>query len=413
MSSRSLSVAYILQLFPDITQTFIYREVSALREQGIAVHTFSIYKPAPTKISTEAVPFIDETSYVFPLSWRALILAHLRYLFARPLRYLSTLLFVLSRPDEPLHSRWRTLLHFLYGMIMVRQVEALTPKHIHAHFGWSASTIALIAHRLLDVPFSVTFHAFHTKGAHPRRLLARDKIRDARFVVVISEYHRQFLQSLLPHDAVKDKIHVVHHGLDPDIFTPSTGSDRSGGGFNIISVGQLIPCKGFDVLIQACQQLVDRDQNFSCRIFGEGPDRTRLEDLVDLYKLRDRVQLPGRIDQNDLRILLNQADVFALPCLKDDNGRQDGLPVVLTEAMAMEVPVVSTTLAAIPELIHNGRNGLLVPPKDATALADALQRLKADSALRRQLGEAGRETVLREFNIYRSAEQLAELFAAH
>lgn len=410
MPKQPISIAYILQMFPTITQTFIYREVSVLRERGFSVHTFSIHRPDPASLSAEAIPLMDETFYTLPLSWLSLLLTHLRYLFSRPLRYLGALAFVLTRPGESLKSRRRTLGHFLHGMMIIREIERLKPQHIHAHFGWSASSIALIASRMLGIPFSLTFHAFHTKGAYPVRLLVEDKIRHARFVVTISEYHRQFLKTLVSENGLEDKIHVVHHGLDPDVFTPSPVLRRNGEEFTIVGVGQLITCKGFHVLIEACHHLAERGVPFRCHILGEGPERSQLEKLIAQYKLHNQVLLPGRICQEELRQFLDQADVFVLPCLKDKSGRQDGLPVVLTEAMAMELPVVSTRIAGIPELIDHERNGLLIPPDDAVTLADVLQRLKNDPGLRRQLGKAGRETVLSEFNIYQSAEQLARLF---
>jgi len=408
-----LKIAYLLQIFPSTTQTFVYREVSALREHGITVKTFSIYRPDAAKISVEALPFLDETWYAFPINWTFLMLAHLKYALTRPLCYFRTLLYVISRPGESWRSRRRTLLHFLYGMGMVRAIEQSGSRHIHAHFGWSASTIALIAHRLLDIPFSVTFHSFHDRNAYPQRLLPEEKIRRAEFLITISEYHRRFLRTFLPPCDQGDKIRVIHHGLDPEVFSPRTDSRVSTSTFAIVSVGQLIACKGFDILIEACALLTTREIAFTCHILGEGSDRQRLEELIRRHSLDDRVRLPGRVDQVELREYLNQADVFCLPCLKDKSGRQDGLPVVLTEAMAMQLPVVSTTITAIPELVEHNENGLLVPPQDPVALADALQVLAGEPELRLRLGRAGRESVVESFNINRSAEQLAQVFKAY
>ena len=176
-----------------------------------------------------------------------------------------------------------------------------------------------------------------------------------------------------------------------------------------MSVAQLAPRKGFHVLIEACHYLTQQDVPFRCYIFGEGTERSRLESLIKEYNLGDRILMPGRIHQAELRQFLNRADVFVLPCVRDNDGDQDGIPVVLMEAMAMELPVISTSLSGIPELISHERNGLLVPPSDAVALADALQRLKNNRAMRKQLGKLGRETVIGDFNIHRSAERMAAL----
>ena len=143
---------------------------------------------------------------------------------------------------------------------------------------------------------------------------------------------------------------------------------------------------------------------------GEGEERAWLEALIDRYNLQGRVLLPGRVHQEELRQILKQADVSVLPCVRHESGEMDGIPVALMETMAMQIPTVSTSISGIPELIDHERNGLLIPPNDAVGLADALQRLKDDPELRQQLGRAGRETVVNEFNIYRSAEQMCMLF---
>jgi glycosyltransferase involved in cell wall biosynthesis len=179
----------------------------------------------------------------------------------------------------------------------------------------------------------------------------------------------------------------------------------------MIAVGQLAPRKGFHVLIEACHRLANQGTPFRCQIFGEGPERERLETLIEQYALGDKVQVPGRIHQQELRQLLGQADAFVLPCVKDKSGDQDGIPVVLMEAMAMELPTVSTRISGIPELIEHDVNGMLAPPDDARALAEILQSLAKDPDKRARLGTAGRDTVSHQFNIHRSAQEMAILLA--
>ena len=407
-SRQSPSIAYLNQVFPDLTQTFVYREVLALRAMEIPVRTFSVWRPDNVNLDAETIPLRDETFYVFPLPWFSLILAHLKYITRRTLRYLGTLGFMLTRPGEPLRNRWRSLLHFIYGIVAIREMERLKIQHIHVHFAWSASSIALIAHHLLGIPFSISLHS---KEIYSDRLLLSDKVHDSRFVVTISEYNKRFLNELFPEDDLDDKIHIVHCGVDPNIFNASPKPQRKDTEFTIVGVAQLVPRKGFHVLIEACHHLASRETPFICHIFGEGEERSRLEALIEQYNLDEQVLMPGRIHQEDLRRFLIQADVFALPCIRDKSGDQDGIPVVLMEAMAMELPVVSTRISGIPELIEHGRNGLLAEPGDASAIADALQLLKNDPELRLQLGKAGRETVIEEFNIHQTSEQMAMLFA--
>jgi glycosyltransferase involved in cell wall biosynthesis len=409
---QAAPIAYFTQLYPDLTQTFVYREVLALRARRIPVRTYSVWRPERANLSLEARPLMDETYYVFPFAWLAALLAHLRYLVTRPLRYFGTLAYVMTRPGEPLYNRWRSLLHFAYGLPAIRDMERAGIRHIHVHFAWSASSIALMAHRLLDIPYSLTLHS---NEIYFDRLLLADKLRHARFVVTISEYNRSVLEELWPESGVAAKAHVIHCGLDPGVFAAACeptekSAAEPDGEFTIVGVGQLAPRKGFHVLVEACRHLLERGHSFRCHILGEGPERERLEALVRQYGLQQHVQMPGRIYQEELRQYLSRADVFALPCVKDKSGDQDGIPVVLMEAMAMELATLSTRLSGIPELIEDGRNGLLVSPEDARALADALQLLASDPAMRRQLGSAGRQTVIDHFNIHRSAEEMALLF---
>jgi len=405
-SRPSPSIAYLNQVFPDLTQTFVYREVLALRAREIPVRTFSVWQPDPAHLSAETIPLRDETFYIFPLSWFSMIIAHLKYITSRTLRYLGTLVFMLTRPGEPLRNRWRSLMHFVYGIVAIREMERLKIEHIHVHFAWSASSIALIAQRLLGIPFSISLHS---KEIFSDRLLLADKVQDSKFIVTISEYNQRFLNELFPEGELDNKIHIVHCGLDPDIFNASPKPQKNYAEFVIVGVAQLVPRKGFHVLIEACHHLACRGMPFRCHIFGEGEERNQLESLIEHYNLGKQVLMPGWIQQEELHQHLNQADVFALPCIRDKSGDQDGIPVVLMEAMAMELAVVSTRISGIPELIEHGRNGLLTNPGDATALADALHLLKNNSELRLRLGKAGRETVIKEFNIHRTAEQMAML----
>lgn len=407
---QPVSIVYILATFPALTQTFVYREVLALREQGLNIQAISIHRPPKSELSTEAKPLVAETFYIFPFSKFSLLWVNLTYLLKRPVRYLRTLAFVLTRSAEPLQSRWRTLRHFLYGMFAVREIDRLRPNYIHAHFGWSASTIALIANRILDIPYSVTLHSFYDKKAHPRHLLVEDKVRLARFVATISEYHRQILIDLLANEnGIAEKIYVIHQGLNPDIFVPTVVSDKQEQTFNIIGVGQLIACKGFQVLVEACHHLHNRNIPFRCHILGQGEEHEYLKNLVHQHQLSEQMFLPGRVYQEELRQLLSQADVFVLPCIRDKAGRQDGLPVALMEAMSMQLPVISTYIAGIPELITHECSGLLTTPGDAIALANELQRLFNNPELRRQLGQAGRAKVIKDFDVRQCTHQLAQL----
>jgi glycosyltransferase involved in cell wall biosynthesis len=256
----------------------------------------------------------------------------------------------------------------------------------------------------------------HSNEIYFDRLLLKDKLHAASFVVTISQFNRRLMEDLWPESGIADKVHVIHCGLDPELFRAAPDGERAEARdhnrLEIVGVGQLAPRKGFHVLIEACHLLSQRNVPYCCHILGEGPERERLEELCRRYDLYEQVQMPGLIYQQDLRRALAHSDVFCLPCVKDKSGDLDGIPVALMEAMAMELATVSTSVSGIPELILNEQNGLLAQPDDAEALADILQRLADDPGLCARLAEAGRETVVQEFNIHRSAEQMAALFQA-
>ena len=193
------SIAYFTQMYPGLTQTFIYREVLALRARQVPVTTYSVWPPETDDLPPEARPLVEETFYIFPIQWLALLLAHLWYLVHRPLRYLGALAFVLTRPGTSLRNRWRTLLHFGYGMLVVRDMERTGIQHIHVHFAWSASSIALIAHRILGISFSLTLHS---NEIYFDRLLLKYKLEAARFVVTISEFNRRLLVEQWPESGI-------------------------------------------------------------------------------------------------------------------------------------------------------------------------------------------------------------------
>jgi len=399
------TLAYITQAYPALTNTFIYREVLALEQRGFDIATFGIWKPDKQKLSPESRPLVDTTNYVFPLRWGNLFKSHLHYLLTCPRKYLGTALFVLTRPNESLNNRKRTLGHFIEAIYLAPEMERRGVRHIHAHFTINAASIALILARLLDISFSFTAHnIFFTD-----RILIIDKLREARFIASISEFSRQYLMRLLPGGKIDDKIHIIHCGLESQDFTPSTERPANDPSL-ILFVAQLAERKGTPYLVEACRILRDRGVQFRCVIIGGGPQLGLVQTLVSRYDLINYVELTGPLFQEQLKPYLADADVFTLPCITAANGDMDGVPVSLMEAMAKEIAVVSTIVSGIPELIQDNENGLLVTEKDSIALANALQRLIEEPELRTRLGENGRQKIAQEFDVHKNAEQLAFLF---
>lgn len=408
MWEQPAPIAYVAQTFPALTQTFVYREILALQDRGFNIVTCAIWKPDRDRLSQESQNLVDRSLYVFPISWLKFLKAHLHIFLTRPGKYARTLLFVLTRKGESYQNRLRTFYHFLEAIYLAPELKKRRVKHIHAHFTINAATIALVLSRLLGISFSFTAHnIFFTD-----RLLLKEKVQAARFIVAISEFTKQFLVRSALGKHCADKIHVVHCGVCPADFAPADPKPE-GDVPLLLFVAQLAERKGAPILIEACRLLVERGVDFRCVIVGDGLQKPLVEQLVSRYALQQVVGLMGALPQEHVKPHLERADVFALPCITVSNGDMDGIPVSLMEAMAMEIPTVSTWVSGIPELIENEQSGLLVNEKDEVALANALQHLIEDGALRTKLGKMGRQKVIQEFNIHKNASQLASLFVSY
>jgi len=400
------TIAYIAQLFPSLSMTFVYREVEALREKGCVIVTFSIWKPKRDQLSTEAQHLVDSTSYVFPLNWSRFFIAHLRHMITRPLRYWDTLLFLLTRPGESWRNRIRTFYHFCEAVYLAPGVQRRGVEHIHSHFALNSATVAMVLARLLNIPFSFTAHA---NDIFCNPILLKQKIQAAQFIIAISEYNRKHLYSILPCPDTARKIHVVRYGVDVDRFSPPDLPARNGRPI-ILSVCRLVEKKGLPYLVRACKHLVDAGYEFRCLVVGGGPQEPLLRQMIRNSGLESYVSLEGVVFQEHLRDYLKQADVFVLPCIVASNGDRDGVPNTLIEAMAMGLPAVSTRVSGIPELIEHEHTGLLVAEKDEQALAAALGRLLDNEPLRLRLGQAGRQRVEQEYTLDKNTEKLLRIF---
>ncbi len=395
-------IAHLAQEFPSLTMTFVYREVMALREMGVNIDTFSIWKPSREKVSREARFLMDTTFYIFPLDWFKFLKAQLYFLITRPVKYVSTFFYVLTRPGmKPSHRR-RTFFQFFYAIYMAAEIKKRGIQHIHAHFALNAATVAMVIGRLLGITYSSTAHA-NDIFADP--VLLEEKLKNAKFTITISEYNKRYLQQF----ASAAKIHIVHYSLDLDQFAPLP-ERKDGSSPVIFSIGRLVEKKGFPYLVDACRILAERGYKFKCEIVGEGPQRDILEQMIADNNLEGIVLLKGAVLQENLMEYWRKATVFALPCVIAEDGDRDGMPNVLIEAMALQVPVISTSLVGIPEFIRHGRSGFLAPPGDAKTLADLLGELLDAPALRQRMARNARVMTEQTFDIERNTRQIYDLY---
>jgi glycosyltransferase involved in cell wall biosynthesis len=397
-------VVYVVGTYPLVTTTFIDREISTLRGLGVDVRIIAVRRPSPdAPLSKEQRELARETSYLIPIAWSSLVAAHLRFLLTRPAAYLGTFAHLVTRPHPDLRARTRTVFHFGEGVYAAHVVGRGDLHELHAHFADRAATIALVASRLLRRPFSLSVHAGADIFVRP--VLLREKFTAARHVVTCTSHNKAHLARAAGDDLDR-KITVVPHGLD------LTGQRLRRAGTSglpvVLAVGQLAERKGFAQLVAACDVVRDQGHRFVCRIIGSGPRRGDLEELIAALSLGDTVSLEGALPHDAVVDHYRRATMVVLPCVRTADGDVDGIPNVLVEAMAFGIPVVSSDLPALRELITNGVDGLLVPAGDVECLADAVRRLLDEPQLRQRLGAEARRTAVERFDVAKNVRRLAE-----
>ena len=398
-------LAYIIGTHPTLTTTFIDREIKTLREMGARIQLLSIRRPRPDVALSEKYGEMQKSIiYLLPADAIKLILAHLYFAVLQPLTYFRLLTFLFTRPHPNHGLQLKTLLHFGEGVYAAYLLRGRDWDQVHGHFLDRAATVALCVSRLLNVPYSLTAHA---KDIYVNPVLLPEKLSGAKFVVTCTRYNEAHL-ARLEGAASNHRLKCIYHGLDVKDYRPDSGA--SSGKPVLMAVGQLKEKKGFTFLLKACRILKDRNYDIECQIVGDGPWREALEAQIRQLSLADTVRLCGALPHQEVVDKYKRATVFVVPSVLGADGDRDGIPNVILEAMAMQLPVVSTCHSGIPEVVEDGVNGMLVPPADASALADALARLLDDPDSRRRFGQRGRQTVVERFDVERNVTQLMAEF---
>lgn len=415
-------IGYVLKGYPRTSETFITNEIFLLERAGLRLSIFSLIRltgqkqhgvvsriQAPVTYLPETTPSA-ETRLIkwISLNWPNFAASHRKLFRLKPAAYLKTLLEALWMSVK---YRNRGLIkEFLQaGFIALKVLESGRIRHLHAHFCHTSTTVAMMASSLSGIPFSFTAHAkdIYREDMNPGDLLSV-KLRRAKFAVTCTKANQEYLDRLRPPET---PLYTIYHGLDLTMFAPATAPVRKLDPPLILAVGRLVEKKGFTYLVEACGWLKDRGYQFECRIVGDADlYAEQVKRSIKELKLEETVTLHQAVTQEELRQIYEQATLFALPCQVVDNGDRDGIPNVLVEAMAMELPVVSTNISGIPELVEHCRNGLLVPQKDAVALAVAIGELLDNAELWMEFGRAGRARVVESFDADRNTEQLKRLF---
>lgn len=401
-------VLYISPQLPRLSETFVYREILGLRDRGWPVACASLRAPERNLGDPRADALADEVLVVYERggAWLARALAELATHAPSALR---TLLLALADSftarDVQGAARLKIPVQAFAALALARRLRAQQTEWIHAHFAHASATVAMYAASHLGIPFSMTGHAVDI--FRDRALLA-EKLRRASFVACISNWHRTFYQSI---SARPERDYpVIRCGVDTQSFAPRSETADPPPAV-LLAVGRLVAKKGFDLLVDAMPAISRRHPDLKLWIAGDGPEKAALEKKVAASPARESIQLLGRRSSPQVRELMSQASLFALPCKTAGDGDRDGIPVVLMEAMACGLPVICGDLPAIRELVEDGQTGLMVPPNNTDALAQAVLNLLENNVLRRTLAEAGRNRVVGEFSTGRNIDRLVAAFS--
>jgi glycosyltransferase involved in cell wall biosynthesis len=390
--------AYLFERFPSFGQTFCYREVAELYRQGVAVPIFSIRNPKDEPVQ----------------DWDARIVQRVHYL-PEEMELLDDVRRAskkgkLAPEIVAALDGWgrRTDFLRLYQAVYVGlRLQKAGISHVHAHFAGMAARTAFWIGKFFPITFSFTAHANDIFAPRKFEICLDKLVGAARVVVTETDYAEKFLRERFPECA--DRIHRVYNGLNLAEFRRATFSSDPP---SIVAIGRVIVKKGFANLIRASALLVERGKSFRCEIVGEGPLENQLRAQIEQLRLQEFVQLPGPKPQHELRARLANASVFVLPSVPEPEGGMDNLPTVIMEAMATGLPVVSTRVGGIPEMVIDNQTGFLVQPEDAVALAGAIEKVTNDRSLGQTLGRAGYERAQKLFSIEKNVRELCALLSS-
>ena len=398
-------LAYLLSQYPAVSHSFFLNEILQLRQLGFDIEVASINPPDRPK---EALPQaeLDESSktyYVKSQSIFRILGSLLSVLMFRPQVFFRGLIYAVRLGGWNLRSKLFALFYLAEALLLGKWMQRHRCSHLHVHFSTAVATVGFLTSVAWGIPYSLTVHGpdeFHNVDEF---YLTR-KIEHAKFVICISDFCRSQLMRISA-SLHWDKFEVVRLGVDSAAFAPSHRPEKETGDIlNVICVGRLVSAKGQLILVRAIEDLLEQGYALRLKLVGGGKDQSVLQSYVASHGLTSAVEFKGALSHDETRRVLQSADLFVLASFAE------GLPVALMEAMAMEIPCISTYIAGIPELIRDEIDGLLIPASSQAELTNAMKRLIEDSQLRHKLSTAGRKRVLALHDLETNTRALAATF---
>ena len=397
-------IAYLTGEYPRATDTFIQREVAALRDEGRVVLTCSVRRTAASHmVGPEQKAEAKNTFYLLEQAKNPvhLLRCHLRAM-RTPGRYFGALKLALRTGGPGFKSLIYQLFYFAEAAVLADHLKKQNVAHLHNHIATASANVAMITSAMSGIPFSFTLHGPDIFFA-PHRWRLDEKIARAQFVACISHFCRsQAMAFSQPEDW--SKLHIVHCGVEPARYQTSEDRKR---GKDLLFVGRLAAVKGVPILLRAMKAILGKHPDATLTLIGDGPDRADLEKTAQELGLKGAVRFVGYQSQSEVAAQLQASDILVLPSFAE------GVPVVLMEAMAARLPVVTTRIAGIPELVEDNITGELVPPGDVVALEAAIVGLLDHPETQKSMGEAGRRKVEAEFTVRKEARWLDQILRAY
>ena len=400
MNNELKKIAYMTGEYPRATDTFIRREVILLRQQGFSVSTISVRKPkALENVGEERLQEEKNTFYIFPRNIFNILSCHLNQFFSKPKNYIKTLILAIKTAPPGFRNFIWQLLYFMESAVVAKFIADNNIKHLHNHFADSSCTVAMLASSLGEFDFSFSIHG-PSIFFDPQKWRLDEKVRQATFVRCISHFCRSQLY-IWASEQYWNKSTIIHCAIDINNYALA---HHEGQAKTLIFVGRLDTVKGVSILLSIMPKLINQYPEIELLLVGDGPSRSDLEKSVQENKIEKNVKFLGYRTPDEVSQLLSESQIFVLPSFAE------GLPVVLMEAMASGLPVVTTRIAGVAELVEHEDNGYLVHAGDTDSLYDSIKILIDTPELRKSMGEKGHEKVKKEFALETEVSKLAENF---
>ncbi|MBI9043224.1 MAG: glycosyltransferase [Anaerolineaceae bacterium] len=400
-----MNIAYMMSRFPHLPETFILREMTVLQKRGWKIYLYPLICQDDTLVHTDAQFWLKQANCLPFFSWDV-FKKNLSLFLRNPFLYLSTIFQVFFKNLPSVDFLIKAITLFPKSVALASMMQTQGIEHIHAHYATHPALAAWIIKKLTGISYSLTVHAH---DIYVNQTMLSTKLKDALFIAAISEFNRDFLAEKVGEWA-REKTHIVHCGIQPEWYAQKERNKEQPVTFKLINVGSLQPYKGQIYLIDAVKILHERGVPVQCRIIGDGAEKEKLQQRILHLGLENEVELMGARTQSEVADMMPQADCYVQPSIIVSSGKMEGIPVVLMEALACGLPVVSTKISGIPELIREGESGYLVSQKDSGKLADILMKVWENLEAANQMGETGRQIVLKEFDLNKNVGILESLF---